>query len=64
MYMKRSVTYAVLFLIASLVFSSCKEFLNPQQEIDLTEDQLYKDWAEYRSVEMGCMDCSNNWLNS
>jgi hypothetical protein len=51
--MKRSVKYSILFLITILVFSSCKEFLNPKQEIDLTEDQLFKDWAEYRSVEMG-----------
>lgn len=53
MHMKRSVKYSVLFLITILAFSSCKEFLNPNQEIDLTEDQLFKDWAEYRSVEMG-----------
>jgi starch-binding outer membrane protein, SusD/RagB family len=51
--MKRSVKYSILFLITILVFSSCKEFLNPPQELDLTEDQLFKDWAEYRSVEMG-----------
>jgi hypothetical protein len=53
MYMKRFARYSILFLVAILGLSSCKEFLNPSQEIDLTEDQLYKDWAEYRSVEMG-----------
>ncbi len=51
--MKRSVKYSILLFVALLGFSSCKEFLNPNQELDLTEDQLFKDWAEYRSVEMG-----------
>ncbi len=51
--MKRSVKYSILLFVALLGFSSCKEFLNPEQELDLTEDQLFKDWAEYRSVEMG-----------
>ncbi len=46
MNMKRSVNYPILFLIAIMVLSSCKEFLNPSQEIDLTEDQLYKDWVK------------------
>ena len=32
---------------------SCEEFLNPDQELDITEDRLYDDWYEYRSVEMG-----------
>jgi starch-binding outer membrane protein, SusD/RagB family len=51
--MKRSLKYSIIFLVSILAFSSCKEFLNPEQEIDLTQDQLFKDWAEYRSVEMG-----------
>lgn len=46
-----SITGAVLAII--LLFSSCKEFLNPEQEINITEDKLFDDWYEYRSVEMG-----------
>ena len=48
--------YAVIivtFLVTLIVFSSCKDFLNPEQEINITEDKLYSDWYEYRSVEMG-----------
>lgn len=52
MHMKRSVKYALL-LLTLLVSSSCKEFLDPPQDLNLTEEQLFKDWAEYRSVEMG-----------
>jgi len=33
--------------------SSCERFLNPEQELDITEDRLYSDWYEYRSIEMG-----------
>lgn len=39
---------AVLFAV-----SSCKDFLNPEQEINITEDKLFDDWYEYRSIEMG-----------
>jgi hypothetical protein len=40
-------------LLSVILFSSCQEFFNPDQEIDVTEDQLYQDWYEYRSVAMG-----------
>jgi len=33
--------------------SSCKDFLNPEQELNITEDLLFDDWYEYRSVAMG-----------
>ncbi len=42
-----------IFLISLLFFSSCKEFLNPEQEINITKDKLYEDWYEYRSMAMG-----------
>ncbi len=42
------------FIFAPLVFmSSCEDFLDPEQELDINEEQLYDDWYEYRSVEMG-----------
>ena len=40
-------------LISIIAFSSCQDFLNPEQEINITEDKLFDDWYEYRSVEMG-----------
>lgn len=39
--------------VSMIIFSSCKDFLNPVQEINITEDKLYDDWYEYRSIEMG-----------
>jgi hypothetical protein len=36
-----------------LLVTSCEKFMNPEQELYPTEEQLYKDWYEYRSVEMG-----------
>ena len=56
MIMKRLTKYLVLAgLILTPVFflSSCKDFLNPDQELNITEDQLLDDWYEYRSVAMG-----------
>ena len=41
------------FIISLLLFSSCKDFLNPDQELNITEDKLFDDWYEYRSVAMG-----------
>ncbi len=54
--MKRLIKYTGLALgslILTLGFRSCEKFLNPEQDIAITEDQLYSDWYEYRSVEMG-----------
>lgn len=42
-----------IFLLSLILFSSCKEFLNPDQEINITKDKLYDDWYEYRSMAMG-----------
>ncbi len=36
-----------------VITSSCEKFLNPPQELNITEDMLFDDWYEYRSVEMG-----------
>jgi len=43
----------VSLFIYLIFFSSCKEYLNPDQEINITEDKLFDDWYEYRSVTMG-----------
>ena len=42
-----------IFLLSVFLFSSCKDFLNPEQEINITKDKLYDDWYEYRSIAMG-----------
>jgi starch-binding outer membrane protein, SusD/RagB family len=44
---------AVAIILGVLVFTSCDQFLNPEQELNITEDRLYDDWYEYRSIEMG-----------
>ncbi len=54
--MKRLKKYLpIIFLLAVpfLFLNSCKEFLDPEQDINLTEDKIYDDWYEYRSVAMG-----------
>jgi len=42
-----------IFLLSLILFSSCKDFLDPDQEINITKDKLYDDWYEYRSIIMG-----------
>ncbi|MFW5656226.1 MAG: RagB/SusD family nutrient uptake outer membrane protein [Bacteroidota bacterium] len=51
-YVKNSgILYLILFSL--VLFPACEDFLDPQQELAITEDQLYSDWYEYRAVEMG-----------
>jgi starch-binding outer membrane protein, SusD/RagB family len=51
-FLKYSVVIA--FIAGSVLFiSSCKDFLNPEQPLNITENQLFDDWYEYRSVAMG-----------
>ncbi|HLO58014.1 MAG TPA: RagB/SusD family nutrient uptake outer membrane protein [Bacteroidales bacterium] len=55
--MKNFKKYRVIFSFSLLLLListfSCKDFFDPEQEINITGDELYKDWYEYRSVEMG-----------
>jgi hypothetical protein len=54
--MRKNLKYSVviLSLLMSVVFlPSCKDFLNPDQELDITSDKMFDDWYEYRSVAMG-----------
>jgi hypothetical protein len=44
----------ILAMMASpFFFTSCSEFFDPEQELNITEDELFDDWYEYRSVAMG-----------
>ncbi len=49
---KYIVTASLVFAMV-LLLSSCKDFLNPEQELYITEDKLLNDWYEYRSLSMG-----------
>lgn len=54
--MKKFRKYTVIIgslLVSILFLNSCKDFLDPVQEVNITEDELYDDWYEYRSVAMG-----------
>jgi starch-binding outer membrane protein, SusD/RagB family len=50
---KKYVPIIFLILVPFLFFNSCKDFFDPDQEINITEDKLFEDWYEYRSVAMG-----------
>ncbi len=51
-YSRCTVIFSVI-LISVALLQSCEDFLNPVQDIDITEDRLYKDWYEYRAIAMG-----------
>ena len=51
--MKQTIKCTGLLVILAIVATSCEKFFNPVQELNITEDRLYGDWYEYRSVEMG-----------
>lgn len=43
-----------------MLFTSCNNFFDPKQEIDITDEAMYKDWYEYRSVAMGIYGLQQN----
>lgn len=44
----------IISIFASLIFlPSCKDLLNPEQDLNLTQEQLFDDYYEYRSGAMG-----------
>ena len=54
--MRKNLRYSVVIISAliSLMFlPSCKDFLNPEQELNIKQEQLFDDWYEYRAVAMG-----------
>ena len=54
--MLKNLKYPVVIIsvMISLIFlPSCKDFLSPDQELNVTQDKLFDDYYEYRSVEMG-----------
>jgi starch-binding outer membrane protein, SusD/RagB family len=46
--------YGIIGILALvMVLTSCKKFFDPKEELQPTEAQLFKDWYDYRSVEIG-----------
>ncbi len=42
-----------IVLLPLFLFSSCEKFFSPEQELNITEENLFDDWYEYRAIEMG-----------
>jgi starch-binding outer membrane protein, SusD/RagB family len=42
-----------ILLISFLLLSSCEDFLNPAQDLIVRDEDLFKDWQEYRSAAIG-----------
>ncbi len=43
----------ISFTVLLFSLSSCEDFLDPDQGIYITEEDLFSDWYEYRAVAMG-----------
>ena len=57
----RTIPVIITSLLAfTVMLSSCDDFLNPEQELYITDDRLYNDWYEYRSVAMGMYGLAQN----
>lgn len=52
-FLSRNTGLIISLLLLLTAVTACEQFLNPKQELDITEDLLFDDWYEYRSVEMG-----------
>ena len=46
-------SFLIITLISLVFLPSCKNFLNPEQDLNVTKEQLFDDWYEYRSAAMG-----------
>lgn len=58
--LKKYSAIVVAFLALVFAFTSCKDFMNPEQEVNITRDKLFDDWYEYRSAEMGLYGLQQN----
>lgn len=49
----KSIVFWVIPILMLGNLTSCDDFFNPDQEIKVTEEQLFNDWYEYRAAAMG-----------
>ncbi len=43
----------LLAIILSISFSSCERFFDPEQDLIVKEEDMFAEWFDYRSAEMG-----------
>lgn len=49
-----------LLIFSVVMMSSCEDFFNPKQDILVEEEDIFKDWYEYRAVAMGMYGLQQN----
>jgi len=47
-------------LIQLFILTSCEEFFEPDQDLVIEENDMFRDWSEYRSAEMGLYALQQN----
>jgi starch-binding outer membrane protein, SusD/RagB family len=61
--MSKLIKYKLLMAITLGTLSglySCQDFLNPEQQLNITKSQMYDDWYEYRAASMGLYGLQQN----
>lgn len=53
----------VCLTFMTVVFYSCEDFFDPAQELVRGEGEVFSDWDEYRSVEMGLYSLQQNLVD-
>ena len=59
-----SFNYLIISIVfTGIFFSSCEKFFYPDQELIIENDDMYSDWEEYRSAEMGLYSLQQNLVD-
>jgi starch-binding outer membrane protein, SusD/RagB family len=49
----KTIRTSLIAITVLVSLASCEDFFNPDQDLNITEEQLYSDWYEYRAAAMG-----------
>lgn len=58
--MKRFWFYMLVTVPVFYLLSSCEEFFDPEQELIIKEEEMFRNWEEYRSAGMGLYSLQQN----
>lgn len=61
--MKDILYYTIILLAAVFIFTSCEKFFDPGQELITESEDMFSNWEEYRSAEMGLYSLQQNLVD-
>lgn len=57
---KNLIKRLILLLVLTFAFISCEKFFDPEQELIIKEEDMFSEWFDYRSAEMGLYSLMQN----